>query len=60
MAQLADREAAQLAPVDLRGLTWYGDAERIITQWSQQFVQVGDRKPGETVKDTDTFTLSPW
>ena len=60
VATVADREAQQLAVVSVRGLTWYSNAETIITQWSQQLVQVANRKPGETVKDVDTFTLKPW
>jgi hypothetical protein len=60
VATVADREAQQLAVVSVRGLTWYSNAETIITQWSEQFVQIANRKPGETVKDVDTFTLKPW
>jgi hypothetical protein len=57
---VADREAQQYAPVSVRGLTWYSHAETIIDDWARQFVQVASRKPGETVKDTDAFTLKPW
>jgi hypothetical protein len=60
VATMADREAQQLALVSVRGLTWYSNAETIITQWSKQFVEVANRKPGETVKGTDAFTLKPW
>ena len=60
VATMADREAQQYAPVSVRGLTWYSNAETIITQWADQFVKVANRKPGETVKDVDAFTLKPW
>ena len=60
IAMAADRETEQYAPVSVRGLTWYGHSEFIITQWANQFVKTLDRKPGETVKGTDTFTLQPW
>jgi hypothetical protein len=60
VATMADREAQQLAVVTVRGFTWYSNAETIITQWSQQFVQIANRKPGETVKDVSSFTLKPW
>lgn len=56
----ADRESQQYAPIPVRGLTWYSHAETIITDWSRQFVQIANRKPGEKVKDTDPFTLKPW
>jgi hypothetical protein len=60
VAKLADREAQQMAIVSVRGLTWYSSAKTIITQWSGQFVEIANRKPGETVKDTEVFTLKPW
>jgi len=56
----ADREAQQYAPIDLRGLTWYSDAEGIIDDWSKQFVKIAERKPGEKIKGTSTFRLLPW
>lgn len=56
----ADREAKQFAPVSVRGLTWYSHAKTIIDQWSLQFVQIANRKPGEKIKATDPFTLKPW
>jgi hypothetical protein len=60
VATCADREAQQLAIVTVRGLTWYSNAETIIGQWAVQFVEIANRKPGETVKETDVFTLKPW
>lgn len=60
VAMAADRESEQWAPVTVRGLTWYSHAEAIIAQWSTQFVQVFNRKPGETVKGTAPITLQPW
>lgn len=56
----ADREAQQLAPIDLRGLTWYSDAEGLIDLWAKQFVEVAEQKPGEVIKGTETFRLLPW
>ncbi len=56
----ADREAEQYAPIDLRGLTWYSDAEGIIDDWSRQYVQVTNAKPGEKVAGYSTFRLLPW
>ena len=56
----ADRETEQFALLDLRGLTWYSDAEGIIDEWSTQFLLVAEAKPGETVKASPTFRLLPW
>jgi hypothetical protein len=56
----ADREAEQFAPVDLRGLTWYSDAQGIVNEWSKQFVLVMNSKPGEKIEGTPTFRLLPW
>lgn len=60
VATMADREAQQFAPVSVRGLTWYSNAETIIKQWADQFVKVANRKPDETVEDVQAFTLKPW
>ncbi len=60
IAMAADREYATTRIIDLRGLTWYGNAEQIIQQWAQQFVQVANRRPGQTVKAASTFSLKPW
>jgi hypothetical protein len=56
----ADREAEQFAPVDLRGLTWYSDAEGIMDEWAKQFVEIADRKPGQKIEAAPTFRLLPW
>ena len=56
----ADREAEQFAPIDLRGLTWYSDAEGIIDEWSKEFVLVLKAKPGEKIAGSSTIRLLPW
>jgi hypothetical protein len=60
LAMAADREQGKVAPVNLRALTWYGEANVIIDEWADQFVQIANRRPGEVVKDTSPFTLMPW
>lgn len=57
---VADREQEQMAVVSVRGLTWYSHAQAIISQWASQFVALANAAPGQTVKDSDTFTLQPW
>jgi hypothetical protein len=56
----ADREAEQFAVIDVRGLTWYSDADGIVNDWSKQFVLLANAKPGEKVPATSTFRLLPW
>ena len=57
----ADREAEQFSPIiDLRGLTWYGDAEGIIDDWSRLYVQILNAKPGEKINGSSTIRLLPW
>lgn len=60
LAMAADREQGKVAPVNLRALTWYGEANVIIDEWADQFVQIANRRPGEVVKDSSPFTLRPW
>lgn len=60
LAMMADREQGKVAPVNLRALTWYGEANVIIDEWADQFVQIANKRPGETVKDSSPFTLKPW
>ena len=56
----ADREAQQMAVVDLRALTWYSHADGIVNDWAKQFVRVLNQKPGEVIKDSPKFRLQPW
>jgi hypothetical protein len=56
----ADRESEDFAIIDLRAFKWYTHAHAIIDNWSKQWVQVIEHKPGEKIKDVDTFRLLPW
>jgi hypothetical protein len=60
VAMFADRNYATVRPIDLRGFTWYGNAQEIIRQWAQHFVQVANKQPGEIIRPTSTFSLMPW
>jgi hypothetical protein len=60
VAMFADRNYAIVRPIDLRGFTWYGNAQELIRQWAQQFVQVANRQPGEIIRPASTFSLLPW
>ncbi len=60
LAMAADKEYAVARPIDLKGFTWYANAQDVIKTWAQQFVQVANRRPGEIVKPASTFSLKPW
>jgi hypothetical protein len=60
VAMFADREYATVRPIDLKGFTWYGNAEAIVKQWAKQFVEIANRRPGEIIKPASTFSLMPW
>ncbi|MFP5212634.1 MAG: DUF3313 family protein, partial [Acidobacteriota bacterium] len=60
LAMAADREQGKSAPINLKALTWYKEAEGIIDEWAGQFVQIANRRPGEVVKDSSPFTLKAW
>jgi hypothetical protein len=60
VAMFADRAYATARPIDLKGFTWYGNAEDIVKQWAKRFVEVANRRPGEIIKRASTFSLKPW
>jgi hypothetical protein len=60
VAMAADRETQQIAPVNVRGLTWYSIAHGLIDTWADQFVQIANKQPGEVVQDSSPFSLKVW
>jgi hypothetical protein len=60
VATFADRDMADVGPLDLTRLTWYGPAKGIMDRWAEQFVQIANRKPGEMVTDPTPYTLRPF
>jgi hypothetical protein len=60
LVMVADREQGKVAPINLRALTWYGEADGIIDEWADQFAKVANKHPGESVKAASPFTLKPW
>jgi len=60
LAMFADREHATTRPIDLKGFTWYGNAQDIVKTWSRQCVQVANRRPGQAIKPASNFSLMPW
>ncbi len=60
VATFADRNMADIGPIDLTRMSWYGPAKGIMDMWSNQFVQIANRKPGEMISDPTAFTLRPF
>lgn len=60
VATFADRDMADVGPLDLTRLTWYGPAKGIMDRWAGQFVQIANRRPDEAVTDPTPFTLRPF
>jgi len=60
VATFADRNMADIGPIDLTRMTWYGPAKGIMDMWAKQFVQIANRKPGEIISDPTAFTLRPF
>jgi hypothetical protein len=60
VAMFADRVYATVRPIDLRGFTWYGNAQEIVREWARQFVQIANKRPGEIIRPASTFSLMPW
>ena len=60
VAMFADREYATVRPIDLKGFTWYGNAEDIVKEWAEESVAIANRRPGEIIKPASTFSLKPW
>ena len=55
-----DREQGKSSLASVRDVTWYGHAEAIMADWTNQFVQVFNSSEDEYVKDSPTFTLNPF
>ena len=60
VATFADRDMADVGPLDLTRLTWYGPAKGIMDRWAGQFVKIANRAPGEAVTDPTPYTLRPF
>jgi hypothetical protein len=60
VAMFADRQYATARPIDLKGFTWYGNAEDIVSEWAEESVAMANRRPGETIRPASTFSLKPW
>jgi hypothetical protein len=55
-----DREHPADAIVDIKALSWWAPAKKIVDNWAKQLVAVANRAPGEVVKDAPAFELLVW
>lgn len=60
LAMFADREQEKKSIITTKNWTWYSHAKGIVEDWANQFVQIGNKKEEEVIKDSPTFELKPW
>jgi hypothetical protein len=60
VAMCADREIGPMRVVDVRSMTWYGNAHEIIDGWANQLVELSNTSPDVKVEHSPYFTLLPW
>lgn len=60
IAMAADRETGAMRVIDLRSITWYGNAHEIFGQWAQEMIDLANTPSTEQVKHSKYFTLLPW
>ena len=60
IATFADRETGKMRVIDLRSLTWYGNALEDFRGWANGFVALANGERGEQVRHSSYFTISPW
>jgi hypothetical protein len=56
----ADREETAHRIIDLKSVTWWGQARDSIDLWAKQMVKLANTPPDEKVKDEAFFKLRPW
>jgi hypothetical protein len=56
----ADREVGPMRVIDLRSMTWYGNAHLILNDWSRQLVELSNTPHDVQVMHSEYFTLMPW
>jgi hypothetical protein len=60
IAMFADRETGKIRVIDLRSLTWYGNAEEAMDEWARAFVELANTPRDGRVSRSPLFTLMPW
>jgi hypothetical protein len=60
VGMFSDRETGKFAPINTLRATHFGEVQKVIREWSEQWVKVANLPAGEKVKDTKPFTLQIW
>jgi hypothetical protein len=60
VAMFADRETGKMRIVDLRSLTWYGNAYEAMDDWASAFVELANTPRERKVRGAPLFTFMPW
>jgi Protein of unknown function (DUF3313) len=60
IAAFADRQTGKMRVIDLRSLTWYGNATEEFEGWSDAFVELANTDRPDQVRHSLYFTLMPW
>ncbi|MDP3920516.1 MAG: DUF3313 family protein [Candidatus Omnitrophota bacterium] len=60
VALITDREKAKLNIVNIKNFTWYAHVRSIIDEWAEQLVDVLNKTPESTVRDSRKFEIKPW
>jgi hypothetical protein len=59
IAMFADRETGRMRVIDLRSLTWYGNAYETMDEWGEGLVDLANTRH-RTVEHPPLFTFMPW
>lgn len=60
VAMFADRETGKARIIDLRSLTWYGNARETLGDWAEALFAVANTPPDEKVRHSPLFTFALW
>ncbi len=60
IAMFADRETGKMRIIDLRSLTWYGNASEVMYEWADSLIALANARRDDEVKHEPLFTWRPW
>lgn len=46
--------------IDVRSMTWYGNTDEVLVDWSKVLVELSNTPRDQQVKHWAYFTLMPW
>lgn len=60
IAMFADRETGKMRIIDLRSLTWYGNAHEVMDGWCSELVDLANAPRDHEVEHPALFSFLPW